>query len=104
MVWNTLKNIVFIVTLRCDQSSRLISHSQEAPLNRVERLALFFHVLGCRMCRKYRKQLKLMRDVLARLADPQLYTTMASSLLDESQSLALRKRISKKLRDHLDSM
>jgi hypothetical protein len=103
MVRKTLKNIVFILTLRCDQASRLISYSQEAPLNIAERWALSFHLLICKMCRKYKKQLKLMRDVLGRLTESRLYEIVASSLLTEEQSQALRSRISKKIREKLDS-
>ncbi|MHC4074098.1 MAG: anti-sigma factor family protein [Planctomycetota bacterium] len=90
--------------MRCDQASRLISHSQEAPLNKAERWALSFHLLICRMCRKYKKQLKLMRNILGRLAEPQVYEAVASFLLDEEQSRKLRGRISKKIRENLDSM
>jgi hypothetical protein len=104
MVRKTLKNIVFILTLRCDQASRLISFSQEAPLNKAERVALSFHLLICRVCRKYKKQLKLMRDILAKLRESQLYDIMASSLLTKEQSKALKSRISKKIRENLDSM
>ena len=104
MVRKTLKNIVFILTLRCDQASRLISNSQEMPLNMAERWALSFHLLICRMCRKYKKQLKLMRDILAKLTESRLYDIVASSLMTEEQSKALRGRISKKIRENLDSM
>lgn len=104
MVRKTLKNIIFILTLRCDQASRLISFSQETPLTIAERLALSFHLLICKMCRKYKKQLKLMRDILGRLTESRLYDIMASSLLTEEQSKALQDRISKKIRENLDSM
>jgi hypothetical protein len=56
------------------------------------------------MCRKYKKQLKLMRDILGRLTESRLYDIVASSLLTEEQSQALRGRISKKIRENLDSM
>jgi hypothetical protein len=95
---------VFILTLRCDQASRLISFSQEASLNKAERVALSFHLLICRMCRNYKKQLKLMRDILAKLRESRLYDIMASSLLTKEQSKALKSRISKKIRENLDSM
>ena len=104
MVRKTLQNIVFILTLRCDQASRLISNSQETQLNKAESFALSFHLLICRMCRKYRKQLKLMRDVLGRLAESRLYDIVATSLLTEEQAKELRGRISKKIREKLDSM
>jgi len=104
MVRKTLKNIVFILTLRCDHASRLLSYSQEAPLNRAERWALYFHLLICRMCRKYKKQLKLMRDILAKLTESRLYDIVAPSLMTEEQAQALQGRISKKIRENLDSM
>ena len=104
MVRKTLKNIVFILTLRCDQASRLISNSQEAPLNKAERLALSFHLLICRVCRKYKKQLKFMRDILGRLAESRLYDIIAPSLLNEEQTRTLQKKISKNIREKLDSM
>jgi hypothetical protein len=104
MVRKTLKNIVFILTLRCDQASRLISYSQEAPLNKAERWALSFHLLICRMCRKYKKHLKLMRDILNRLAENRLYEIVTPSLFTKEQAREFRGRISKKIREKLDSM
>ncbi len=104
MVRKTLNNIVFILTLRCDQASRLLSNSQEKPLNKVERWALSLHLLICRVCPKFKKQLKLMRDVLGSLSEPRLYEEIAPSLLTEEQAEALRGRISKKIQEKLDSM
>jgi len=104
MARKTLKNIVLILTMRCDQASRLISHCQEAPLGGAEKCALSFHLMICRMCRKYKSQLKLMRDVLQRLIEPKLYDEKASSLLNEEQSRAMRMRISQKIRENLDSL
>jgi hypothetical protein len=46
----------------------------------------------------------LMRDILGRLTESRLYDIMTSSLLTEEQSQALRERISKKIRENLDSM
>ena len=90
--------------MRCDQASRLISHSQERQLNGAERCALSFHLLICRVCRKYRKQLKFMRNILHRLKEPQPYYETTSSLIDEKQSSEMRGRISKKIHEKLDSM
>jgi len=104
MVRKTLKNIVLILTMRCDHASRLISHSQEAPLGGAEKCALCLHLIICGLCRKYKRQLKLMRDVLGRLRDSGLYDTPASSLLDEEHSRAMRMRISKRIRENLDSL
>lgn len=62
-----------------------------------------FHLLICRVCRKYKKQLKFMRNILLRLKEPQLYYETASSLVDEKQSREMRGRISKKIHEKLDS-
>jgi hypothetical protein len=104
MIWKSLKTIGFILTLRCDQASRLLSLAQESPLNRAERLALSLHLLICRVCRKYRRQLALMRNVLARLTQSEAYDDMSSSLLDEGQSHALQERLSRNLHKKLDSL
>lgn len=104
VVRETLNNVVLILTMRCDQASRLISHSQERQLNGAERWALSFHLMICRVCRKYRKQLALMRDVLSRLKSPELYLEADSSAIDQQHSDQMRKRISKKIRENLDSM
>jgi len=104
MVRKTLKNIVFVLTLRCDQASQLISLSQDRPLNRLERTALFLHTLVCRLCRGYRRQLRLMRATLGKVAEPDAPSAVATSLLDEDESAQRRARLSKKLRKNLDSM
>ena len=103
MARETLKNIVLILTMRCDQASRLISNSQERELNGAERCALSFHLLICRVCRKYKRQLAFMRSVLSRLKNPGLYFETGSSLIDENRSSKMRGRISKKIHEKLDS-
>jgi predicted anti-sigma-YlaC factor YlaD len=104
VVRETLRNVVLILTMRCDRASRLLSHSQERQLNGAERCALSFHLLICTACRKYKRQLKFMRSVLHRLKEPQPYYETTSSLIDERQSGEMRVRISKKIHEKLDSM
>jgi hypothetical protein len=99
-----LKNILRILTLRCDQAALLMSHEQDEPLNRPERWALSVHLLTCRLCRKYNRQLKLLRAVMRRMADRRTYEGVLPPLLDAEQSKALQDRLSKKIRETLDSM
>jgi hypothetical protein len=99
-----LKNILRILTLTCDQSAQLMSKSQEATLSRAERWALGFHLLVCRSCRKYKKQLKTLRATLKKIAQPHIWDTAAPPLLDDEQARALQKRISKRIQENLDSM
>ncbi|MEJ2705386.1 MAG: hypothetical protein P8Z79_23345, partial [Sedimentisphaerales bacterium] len=62
-----LKNMLRILTLTCDQSAQLMSQSQEASLSKAERCALGFHLLICRSCRKYKKQLETLRAVFKKM-------------------------------------
>lgn len=55
-----LKNITMIMTMSCKHASRLLSKQQDHPLTTSERLALSLHLLICRFCRRYRKQLRIM--------------------------------------------
>jgi hypothetical protein len=100
----TLRNIIRILTLTCDQAAQLMSHAQERPLNRPERWALSFHLLICRLCRKYNRQLKLLRAILTRMAKRPTDGAVVPPLLDPVESRAFQDRLSKKIREKLDSM
>jgi predicted anti-sigma-YlaC factor YlaD len=85
-----LKNILRILTLTCDQAAQLMSQAQDIHLNRLERWALSVHLLICKFCRKYNRQLKLLRAVLTRMADSRTYDDVVM--------------LTKKIQKNLDSM
>lgn len=60
-VWS---QIVFILTLRCDQASVLISDSFDRKLLFYERLALRGHYLACKSCPFFRKQMEFVRRAM----------------------------------------
>jgi hypothetical protein len=99
-----LKNILRILTLRCDQAAQLMSQMQEKPLNRPEQWALSFHLLICRLCRKYNRQLKLLRSIFTMMADSHTYEDAVTPLPDPGQSKEFKDRLSKNIRKILDSM
>lgn len=99
----TWKNIVRVLTLTCDQAARLMSQAQDKPLEGPERWALSFHLLICRLCRKYNRHLKFLRAVLTGIAEPRTEDVPAPPVLDPPQSRALQERLAKKIREHLDS-
>lgn len=101
---STLQNIILILTLRCDQSSELMSRAEDTQLDRAERAALFFHLKICRFCHGYKKKLELMRETLNQLTQPHHYDKIKSVFMDDEHARALRGRISKKIRENLDSM
>jgi predicted anti-sigma-YlaC factor YlaD len=56
-----------LLNLPCDGMTRLASESLDRDLGRLERLALTSHLLYCVACRRYVRQLRLVRRALARL-------------------------------------
>jgi len=51
-----------ILTLRCEGAAALASRELDEPLSLAERLALRGHLLACRSCRVFRRQLRMIRD------------------------------------------
>jgi len=54
--------------LTCKQASELISEHQERPLTRRERWGLRLHLAICISCRRFERQLALLRRALRQLA------------------------------------
>lgn len=61
---DTIRKIKMILTLTCDESSRLASDDLERPLGLAERIALRMHVLICKSCRRFRRQIHLLRKLM----------------------------------------
>jgi len=104
MIRQSLKNIAHILTLTCDQAAHYLSQSQEKPLKGVEKIALFFHLLVCRFCRKYKRQLRFLRALMTKLTDSNTYEKAAPQLMDTNQKEAFQERLSKKLKENPDLM
>jgi hypothetical protein len=45
----------------CKHAAELISLSLDTPLNWRQRLALWLHLLGCDLCRRFRRQSRLIQ-------------------------------------------
>lgn len=55
------KSIWYVVSLTCDESSRLLSDAMDRDLTSVERTALRMHNLTCKSCRRFIEQLEFLR-------------------------------------------
>ena len=55
------RSIWYVLTLTCDESSRLLSDSLDRDLTRVEHVALRLHDATCKSCKRFFKQLEFMR-------------------------------------------
>lgn len=47
--------------LNCKETTRLLSAAQDRPLGRGERIALKLHLLMCKGCTNYRRQMDFLR-------------------------------------------
>lgn len=80
--------------LTCQDASHLVSHGQDRALNLRERWALRTHLWMCGNCRRFERQIALMRRVLRRpdpLAEP--------DAADQTLSTLARERIGQALAD-----
>ena len=82
------KTILWIVSLRCEESDRLMSDSLDRRLNWAERAALSGHTLSCRVCRRARRQLRTLRRSMQKLLDQ-----VDAATGSETLSLEARDRI-----------
>lgn len=62
-----LHAILEILTLNCSEAAALASEDFDRRLTRAERIALGIHVAICAGCRRYRRQILLLRRALSRL-------------------------------------
>jgi len=56
--------------LTCKDVTRLISDSMDRSLPLGKRIGVRLHLMICRFCARYERQLLLIRDTVRRIADP----------------------------------
>jgi hypothetical protein len=93
--WFTKKitNVIFKLTPKCTEMTRLISHEIDAPLPFVTRFKMSIHNLACCYCERYKKNLHFISSIL-RLSrgQPEKFTS-------EELSPDAKERIKQSLRD-----
>ena len=59
-----LANMHLILTLKCEDSSRLVSAGFDRQLSWSEWLAMRLHVSICRSCRRFRRQVTMLQQAI----------------------------------------
>lgn len=80
--------------LTCKETTYLISQSFDRELSFGERLRIKMHLLMCRFCSRFNKQLRLIRALTNSIAQKE-QTGPLAGLSDETLSLEARNRIIK---------
>ncbi len=81
--------------LTCKDASHLVSQSQDRPLSFRERWGLRIHLWMCANCRRFERQIGLMRRLLR-----QSVRRGEAEVADLDLSVEARERISKALVEH----
>ncbi len=82
--------------LSCKDVTRLISESMDRSLPLGKRIGVRVHILMCKFCARYERQLLLIRETLRRLAATE---EQLGKLLGETLSEEARARILESLRN-----
>lgn len=82
--------------LTCREASKRVSLSMDQKLPVHLRIGLWFHLAMCRYCRRFRKQLHIIRDLSARQEDVYLQAVPAEGLPRDAAD-----RIKNRLKAHL---
>jgi hypothetical protein len=95
-----------VLTLRCEAASELSSRELDEPLPFLDRAALLCHVMVCRSCRRFRVQVKVIRQAVRRreraLATADATECRLSVEARNRITLACREVEEKGLTDHTD--
>ena len=59
---SVLRALHLLLTLRCIDSTRLISDGCDRDLSKIERWAVRLHQISCRPCRSFRRQLAFLHQ------------------------------------------
>lgn len=88
---SVFRKLKLILTLTCDQSTRLVSDSHERELQGYERAALKLHMQSCKRCRRMRVQFGFLSTIAKRLRS-------AAHLPAAKMPPETKQRISERLR------
>jgi hypothetical protein len=89
-----LRKIIGALSPTCRQAARLQSDALDRPLPPSQRFGLWFHLLICKWCRRYGRQLRFMRQASQEHPDS-LTAATPTTLPDDA-----RKRIKETLRQN----
>lgn len=85
-----LRNVTMLVSLSCEEASRLASESLDRELSTSERWALRLHTCLCGSCRRLFAQLKALRTLASKMpesAHEQLRTALPQLSADRKQQI-----------------
>lgn len=81
------------MTFSCRRATLLASNAMDRPLTQRERLALRFHLLICGYCRRFKKQILMLRQVLRGRALSATLPDSSEFVLDSNARARIRSAL-----------
>jgi hypothetical protein len=95
MIPPRLRRLIHLLGMRCEEVAVLTSQSLDRELPHSERTAVALHFMICLSCRRYRRQLVMLRGILRNLGpDSELSSTRHPNGMPEQ----VRERIKNAIR------
>ncbi len=91
--WNKIGSTCAELSLNCREATRAQSEALDHPLPRARRYGLWLHLLICRWCRRYGKQIRFLRE-----AAHEHHAELAEAV-PQKLSLEARERIKQRLQE-----
>ena len=93
------KKLRLVLTLNCEDASRLMSDSFDRRLSPVERAALRCHLILCWSCRHFRQHLKVLARAMQSLSETAPSSSTVSAM---EMSLEAKQRLKLAVKQRLD--
>ena len=81
------------LSLNCRDSARLLSEAHERRLSGFERLGLRIHLATCNACSRFRRQMDLIHDAVARIDSTPVIAADVAKLSPEAKETLRRNLI-----------
>jgi hypothetical protein len=91
--WNKIRSACAELFPNCQEAVRAQSEALDHPLPLAKRLSLWLHLLICKWCRRYGKQIKFLRDAA------QGHLEQFTEAEPQELSPEARERIKRRLQD-----
>jgi hypothetical protein len=92
-LWQSIKSGCAALALDCRQAARAQSEMLDHPLPPAKRLGLWLHLLICKWCRRYGKQVRFLREAANEHIEEMVETS------PQPLSAEARERIKRRLKE-----
>ena len=90
------KQLYMILTLKCRESSLLLTRTELGELNWAEKIAMRMHILICRHCRMFKKQISVLNMIFKKFSSIDFCESEHLHGLSDEKKEQIKKQLSEK--------